>query len=263
MLRSCIILNSFLIIHQAYSGKITEEQKTHICSSIDCNSLSPQLLLEAVQNPTMPLRFIVRAMLVEQLNTRRSMFTVPAESSQPRRQQRKDPVTLGAILQREAALHQSAHLKAAMDATSSRIQSLEKELNVMKKLLDESEKQQRSIMVSARSASFHNCSLENKIERGDIGSASSGSFRFYARGEKLGGSSSLGLEGSCTNETPRITKNIRQRLMKGLKSAFRVSKSPSKNGVESKKSNRMDQNRVGDEDDNVFVIIDKENLLSH
>ncbi|KAK7853568.1 btb/poz domain-containing protein [Quercus suber] len=249
---------------KAYSGKITEEQKTHICSSIDCNSLSPQLLLEAVQNPTMPLRFIVRAMLMEQLNTRRSIFTVPVESSQPRRQQCKDPVTLGAILQREAALHQSAHLKAAMDATSSRIQSLEKELNVMKKLLDESEKQQRSIMVSARSASFHNCSLENKIERGDIGSASSGSFRFYARGEKLeGGSSSLGLEGSCTNETPRITKNIRQRLMKGLKSAFRVSKSPSKNGVESKKSSQMEQNRVGDEDDNVIDIINKENLLSH
>lgn len=118
-------------------------------------------------------------------------------------------------------------------------------------------------MVSARSASFHYGS-ENKIERGDRGSNSSGSFRFCVRGEKIGGSSSsLGLEGSSCNGTPRTTKNIRQRLMNGLKSAFRVSKSTSKNGFESRKSSWKDQNGVGDEDDNAVVIVNKENLLSH
>jgi hypothetical protein len=203
-------------------------------------------------------------MLVEQLNTRRSICSIAESSTQPSRQQiSKDPITLGAILEREAVLHQSAHLKAAMHATSSRIQSLEKELNAMKNLLDESEKQQRSIMVSARSASFHYGS-ENKIERGDRGSNSSGSFRFCVRREKIGGSSSsLGLEGSSCNGTPRTTKNIRQRLMNGLKSAFRVSKSTSKDGFESRKSSRKDQNGVGDEDDNAVVIVNKENLLSH
>ncbi|KAG6666070.1 BTB/POZ domain-containing protein At3g49900 isoform X1 [Carya illinoinensis] len=242
---------------KGYSGKISDDLQAQICNSIDCNKLSPQLLLEAVQNPIMPLRFIVRAMLMEQLNTRRSILisSTAADHIQPCRQRTRSsskddgPITLGAILQREAALRQAAHLKAAMDATSSRIQSLEKELNVMKKLLNEPEILQRSILMgSGRSSSFHYGS-ENKIERGDRGSASSASLRCHVRsGEKAVGGSSSWDKGSCNNvgSTP---KNIRRRLINGLKSAFWISKSPSTNGIESRKSSMsrsMDRKGSGD-----------------
>jgi hypothetical protein len=245
-----VIFNNLFILFygQGCSGKLTEEQKTHICNSIDCNKLSPPLLLEAVQNPTMPLRFMVQAMFVEQLNTRRSILSA-TDSSQPRCRQPQriilssnkvdhedsPTITLGAILQRETAARQAAHLKAAMDATSSRIVSLEKELSVMKKLLNESETQRISIMESARSASFHYGS-QNKIERGERGSASSVSLRFCVRGERVGEGSSSSLE------TPRTRKNMRRRLMDGLKTAFRASK----NRFESSKSSRVDEDEYAE-----------------
>lgn len=201
---------------------------------------------------------------MEQLNTRRSIVisSTPAADIQPRMQARirsstKDvdgPTTLGEILQREAALRQAAHLKAAMNATSSRIQNLEKELNVMKKLLNEPEILQRSIlMASGRSSSFHYGSDQNKIERGEIGSASSVSLRCRVRsGEKaIEGSSSWDkASSSCSIGSTMTPKNIRRRLINGLKSAFWKSKSPSTNGVESRKSSmlRKDRNGAGDHD---------------
>lgn len=125
---------------QEHNGKLTEEQRTQLCSYIDCNKLSSQLLLRAVQNPRMPLRFIIRAMLAEQLNTHRSIFSATHHHSLTPHQA-SDHVTLGTILQRDAALRESAQLKAAMKATSLRIQNLENELSGMKKLLDDTEKE--------------------------------------------------------------------------------------------------------------------------
>ncbi|XP_059457458.1 BTB/POZ domain-containing protein At3g49900-like isoform X1 [Corylus avellana] len=248
-----VLYRTVTLYFKGYSGKLTEEQKTHICNSIDCNKLSPQLLLEAVQNPTMPIRFMVRAMLMEQLNTRRSILSATDRTQPPRRQRiiNEHPTTLGAILQREKAARQAAHLKAAMDATSSRIESLEKELSVMKKLLNEPDTQ-RSIMGSARSSSFHyGGGSENKIERVDRGSAS---LRFFVRGGR-GSSSSLEASSTDLAETPRTRKNMRQRLIYGLKTAFRVPKlSASKNEFESRKSSRVDQMGIRDEDEYGDVI---------
>ncbi|PRQ48196.1 putative SKP1/BTB/POZ domain, NPH3 domain-containing protein [Rosa chinensis] len=221
-----------------YNGKITEEQKAQICSSIDCSKLSPQVLLEAVQNPIMPLRFVVRAMLIEQLNTRRTILTAATDhhhSQLPLLQHHYDvsksdpaPVTtLGSILQRDNVLRQSAQLKATMAATSSRIKTLEEELNGMKKLLEEchNEKNDRSIMAGAggdrKSASFHyGSSDENNHSKLITKSASSSSFRLinFRRKEKTEGTNWA----SC-NGTPGLTKSISQRLISGLKKAFRVS----------------------------------------
>ncbi|KAL5753136.1 hypothetical protein ACOSQ2_023643 [Xanthoceras sorbifolium] len=266
------IINLYLKEH---NGKITEEQKTQLCSFIDCNKLSSGLLLQAVQNPIMPLRFIIRAMLAEQLNTHRSIFSATHHHSLTH-QHTSDPITLGTILQRDSALREAAQLKAAMNATSLRIQNLENELSGMKKLLDETEKEKnelndmnnrllheqekerndlingvkkllhqteierseldemdrllrepemgRSVLHSGRSVSFH-YGKENKVERGERGSISSLNVRFAGREERavLGSSS---LDGSC-NDGRKKNKNIGQRLISGLKSAFRVSKSSS------------------------------------
>ncbi|KAJ0096588.1 hypothetical protein Patl1_28523 [Pistacia atlantica] len=223
--------------HDEHSGKLTEEQKTHICCHIDCNKLSSQLLIHAVQNPRMPLRFIIRAMLTEQLNTRRSIVSASYNHNSHRHHQySRDPITLGAILQRDAALREAAQLKAAMNATSSRIQNLENELDGMKKLLIETEKErseltemnkllvepaekERCVLVSGRSASFHHVTENSKIERGERGSVSSLNIRFSGgreEGRALGSSS---FEGS-RNGTPRMKKNISLRLIAGLKRTF-------------------------------------------
>lgn len=246
-------------------GKITEEEKTQICNSIDCTKLSPQLLMHAVQNPRMPLRFIVRAMFIEQLDTRHSIISAtdqshprrPTNQPRPRRvsptdqphpcrqaivpatdqlnalqdypinqqhppshDREREAITLGAILQRDAALRQVTQLKEVMDATTSRIRSLEKDLNDMKKKLHTSERQ-TSLLESVGSASFNLSSANNKIQRGERGSVSSDGLRCDASDVKE--ENIVGLFGSSSQEgtfTPRLKKNIRQRLMKGLKSAF-------------------------------------------
>lgn len=235
---------------EEHSGKMREEQKTQICNSIDCNKLSPQVLLHAIQNPRMPMRFVVRAMLVGQLSSRRSIFS--AADSRLRRsidddEDDEDNITLGAILQREATMRENAQLKAAMDATSFRIQTLEKQLLCMKKMLQESDivvDRNRDVMESGRSASFHYGSGTNKIERVDRGAAS---FRFSGRDHHqrpaFGSSSS---ENSCTDHhSPKIRKNIGQRLIKGLKSALGVSNSATnKDGGDHKKSSSKSANEI-------------------
>ncbi|XP_022741783.1 BTB/POZ domain-containing protein At3g49900 [Durio zibethinus] len=226
---------------EEHNGKITEEQKTQICNSIDCNKLSPQLLLHAVQNPRMPLRFVVRVMLVEQLNTRRSIFSAANHHYSHRHRPRGNKITLGEILQRDATMRETAQLKAAMDATSTRIQTLEKQLLSMKKILQESDDQNegiagsRDVLKLGRSASFHYGS-RSKIERADRGAPASASLRLTSGPEeKACGSSSS--ENSCIHN-PRIKKIIGQRLIKGLKSALRVSNSATKNGSDHKKSSK-------------------------
>ncbi|KAJ0040884.1 hypothetical protein Pint_27894 [Pistacia integerrima] len=246
-----------------HSGKLTEEQKTHICCYIDCNKFSSQLLLHAVQNPRMPLRFIIRAMLTEQLNTRRSIVSASYNHNSHRHHQySRDPITLGAILQRDAALREAAQLKAAMNATSSRIQNLENELDGMKKLLIETEKErseltemnkllvepaekERCVLVSGRSASFHHVTENSKIERGERGSVSSLNIRFSDGREEGRALGSLSFEGS-RNGNPRMKKNISLRLIAGLKRTFRVSKHGSdKNKI----SKRVEGDKAGDIED--------------
>ncbi|XP_010247338.1 PREDICTED: BTB/POZ domain-containing protein At3g49900 [Nelumbo nucifera] len=245
--------------------KITEEEKSKMCGSVDCNKLSSHLLRHAVQNPRMPLRFIVRAMLVEQLNTRHCVISTAtsAINSHQRKVQVKDKneaVTLGAILQRDAALRQVAQLKESMETTNSRIESLERELMNMKNLLRESENK-REALESGRSASFR-FNSEKKVGKGERESVSSASFRFGDKGER-GGSSSSSSDRSCDENNLRNSKkSLGWRLMNGLKSAFRTSSStakPESDGwISSKEDGNCDED--GDED---LVVIKKDRPFHH
>ncbi|KAI4315068.1 hypothetical protein L6164_027915 [Bauhinia variegata] len=228
----------YLYLTENKFGKLTEEQRKQICNCIDCTKLSPHALIDCVQNPTMPLRFIVRAMLVEQLNTRHSIVSAATDaqhvsSSRERHRSRESRsrsiTTLGEHLHRDAAFRQAAQLKAAMDSTSCRIQSLERELCAMKKLLldrqgEEAEEQKinynSSVLHSERSASFHYVGRggNGKIERGERGSVSSSNLRFDSRREEC-----HPCDADTELNTPRISKTFRQRFMNGLKNAFRVS----------------------------------------
>ncbi|KAJ8545995.1 hypothetical protein K7X08_018578 [Anisodus acutangulus] len=202
-----------------YKGKISDEEKIIMCNYIDCTILSPQLLMHAVQNPSMPLRFVVQVMFIEQLNTRRSILTATVAEKhhhghQINHLQNKNEVSLGTI--------QVAQLKAAIKATSSRIQSLEQELSGMKKLLKESDQNTKNNL-SHDSASFR-LSSENKIERGQIGSVSSASFRILTARDRAIMGSSNSSEVSYEESTKAEKSNFSRRFMNELKSAFRVSK---------------------------------------
>ncbi|XP_042015763.1 BTB/POZ domain-containing protein At3g49900-like [Salvia splendens] len=179
-------------------GSLREEEKIQMCNYIDCSILSPKLLMHAVQNPRMPLRFVVQAMFLQQLNTRHSIISSAAGH---RGRGRKEPpasavATLGAILKKDAAQRQVSQLKAVMTATSSRIQTLEEELTGMRQLLGQPQ---------SRSASFRFSSEDaNKLQRGQLGSFSSLSYRDVA---------------PSSHEV-----NFGRRLMNGLRSAFRLQK---------------------------------------
>ncbi|KAM3252650.1 BTB/POZ domain-containing protein [Capsicum annuum] len=248
-----------------YKGKISDEEKIAMCNYIDCTILSPQLLMHAVQNAKMPLRFVVQAMFIEQLNTRRSILTATVSDNNQHQHQHRDhhmnhqlqnknEVTLGTILERDAALRQVSQLKAAMNATSSRIQSLEQELSGMKKLLEESDQNAKNNLShnSARSASFR-LSSENKIDRGQIGSVSSASFRILTARDRAIMGSSNSSEISFEESTKVEKSNFSRRLMNGLKSAFRVSKKKTETKVENAKEAEDGKEQHGD-----VVVIKKD-----
>ncbi|CAN8268204.1 unnamed protein product [Cochlearia groenlandica] len=224
-----------------HDGEITEEEKVQICNSIDCDRLSPPLLLHAVQNPKMPLRFIVRAMLQEQLNTRHSIMAAAATAVPTGNRHhevvaaaaiaaaRDSSVTLGSLLQRDTAARQNSRLKAAMSSTSSRISSLEKELEDMKKFITkesseriiiEPTRSSNRVIDSARSASFHQVSNNNLhlTRRGERGSVSSLSTTFRRGGERATTLSDLG-------RMPRREKSLGKRLINGIKNVFSSSSS--------------------------------------
>ena len=96
---------------------------------MDTKRLSAGVLVRLMQNPRMPLRFIVQAMLMEQLLTRRAVFDcVPGAGG----------ATLGGILRRDAAIRQEAHLRTNMESTGARVQALEREIAEIKKRLRQS-----------------------------------------------------------------------------------------------------------------------------
>lgn len=246
-----------LFFQQEYKGKITDEEKVIMCNYIDCSILSPQLLMHAVQNARMPLRFVVQAMFIEQLSTRRSILTTTAADNHNHHidvLHSKNDVSLGAILERDAALRQVSQLKAAMNATSSRIQSLEQELSGMKKLLNESDQNAKNDLShnSARSASFR-LSSENKIDRGQIGSVSSASFRILTARDRAVMGSSNSSEVSYEENTKVEKINFSRRFMNGLKNAFRVPKKKTETKVENVKEAENGKQQHGE-----VVVIKKD-----
>ncbi|MQM12881.1 hypothetical protein Taro_045801 [Colocasia esculenta] len=210
---------------QNHAGKLTEEEKARICYSVDSKRLSPGLLIHLVQNPRMPLRFIVQAMLVEQLLTRRAIFdrvrkARPADNILPGSS--GGGVTLGGILQRDATIRQAAHLRASMEATSFRIQTLERNLANMKRRLSRS--QQGSTPLAAEDVG----NLET-----EVGSepARSASCRFFGPEEKANVETWVPTMRSCSG-SPRSGRSLGQMLVDRFRNALRRTKLGPDGGVD-------------------------------
>jgi hypothetical protein len=58
---------------------LSAEEKATLCGHLDCRKLSHELCIQAVQNDRMPLRLIVQALFVQQLQTHRT-FTECSDS---------------------------------------------------------------------------------------------------------------------------------------------------------------------------------------
>ncbi|XP_020235019.1 BTB/POZ domain-containing protein At3g49900 isoform X2 [Cajanus cajan] len=182
--------------------KVKEEERSGICNSIECSKLSSETLIECVQNPRMALRLVVRAVVVEHLNTRHSMALASAQRE--RRQRRRRSMTLGEFLHRDAALSERAKLRTTMDCTNGRIGRVEEEVRCMKRVLRECEEKE-----ALRSESFHFVAVEKGggVKKGERWSASfDGGMR----------------RSSFSVDVPKMSATFGQRFMSGLKNAFRM-----------------------------------------
>ncbi|KAL6975622.1 hypothetical protein U1Q18_024415 [Sarracenia purpurea var. burkii] len=147
-------LNAFLQAHP----NISQEEKGLVCKYLNCQKLSQEMCIEAVQNESMPLRLIVQALFVQQLNAHQVFkecsdsfryahhageFSGSLSSSRyansKTQNQGESPLMegeeavirpLSSLLQKDLAMQRSEY-----ESTSFRIQNLEQELMSLKKSL--------------------------------------------------------------------------------------------------------------------------------
>lgn len=141
---------------------LSQEQKGAVCKYLNCQKLSQEACIEAVQNDLMPLRLIVQALFVQQLNTHQAFrecsdsfrFTNIGEFSGSLSSSRcpnsktqnvaespysdgVEPVskTLSFLLQKDVTAQRYELSRKEYESTSFRIQNLEQELSSLKKTL--------------------------------------------------------------------------------------------------------------------------------
>ncbi|KDP29896.1 hypothetical protein JCGZ_18465 [Jatropha curcas] len=138
---------------------VTQEEKGAACKYLNCQKLSQEACIEAVQNELMPLRLIVQALFVQQLNTHQ-VFKECSDSSRfahcgefsgslsssrcPNSKSQNlaespysdgaEPVskTLNFLLQNDIAAQRYELSRKEYESTSFRIQNLEQELLSLK-----------------------------------------------------------------------------------------------------------------------------------
>ncbi|CAL0315943.1 unnamed protein product [Lupinus luteus] len=147
-------INNFLKIHPGMS----QDEKGAVCKHLDCQKLSQEACIEAVQNEMMPLRLIVQALFVQQINTHKafkdcsdsfryancgelsgslSSSKCPYSTSQNLGESPcTDSRPLSFFLKKKDILMQNSEYSTAeYESTSFRIQNLEQELMSLKKSL--------------------------------------------------------------------------------------------------------------------------------
>ncbi|CBI28410.3 unnamed protein product, partial [Vitis vinifera] len=150
-------MNAFLHAHP----NISQEEKGMVCKYLDCQKLSQEVCIEAVQNELMPLRLIVQALFLQQMNTHQafkecsdsfryahcgefsgslSSSRYPNSKSQnlgesPYMDGEPGSRPLSFLLQKDPVMQRSELSKKDYESTSFRIQNLEQELMSLKRNL--------------------------------------------------------------------------------------------------------------------------------
>ncbi|KAK6784840.1 hypothetical protein RDI58_018295 [Solanum bulbocastanum] len=206
-------LSTFLIAHPDMS----QEEKGLVCKYLNCQKLSQEVCIEAVQNELMPLRLIVQALFVQQLNTQQafkecsdsfryaqcgeysgslSSTIYPNSKSQnlvesPYMEGSEGGSKTLSFLLKDSAVQRSEFSRKEYESTSFRIQNLEEELMSLKKTLQlqHISKQTETISkkvepVSANFESFKPYGIEGRTpSKKSIGQATSciGSVNFSSQ----------------------------------------------------------------------------------
>ncbi|KAI3809707.1 hypothetical protein L1987_19305 [Smallanthus sonchifolius] len=147
-------LDIFLQVHT----ELSQDEKSMVCKYLNCQKLSNEVCIEAVQNELMPLRLIVQALFVQQLSTHKALKecsdsfryahygdfsgSIPSSRFANSRSQnlqesprvdvedtRNQPLSL--LLQKD--LDQPEFCKKEYESTSFRIQTLEQQVMTLKR----------------------------------------------------------------------------------------------------------------------------------
>ncbi|KAJ4981668.1 hypothetical protein NE237_032505 [Protea cynaroides] len=163
---------------------LSQEEKASVCKYLNCQKLSQETCIEAVQNEFMPLRLIVQALFVQQMNTHQafkdcsesfryvhgdfsgslSSIRYPNTNSQNLGESPcKEPVEgesvgrpLGLLLQKDVISRKD------YESTSFRIQNLEQELMSLKKSLRWQMPLKELEPTCAKPPSLRPCSLQGR-----------------------------------------------------------------------------------------------------
>ena len=187
---------------------LSSEEKASVCKYLNCQKLSQEICIEAVQNELMPLRLIVQALFAQQLHTHQAFkecsesfryiqygeFSGSLSGSRchiPRSQNLGEspfqqaieegettirPPPLGSLLQKESSTKRSELNKEDYESTSFRLQTLEQELMSVKISLRRQNVPKGSGHVTPKTESFRVIGLEGRTvvkKRKSLGQVSS------------------------------------------------------------------------------------------
>ncbi|WJZ99671.1 hypothetical protein VitviT2T_018093 [Vitis vinifera] len=189
-------MNAFLHAHP----NISQEEKGMVCKYLDCQKLSQEVCIEAVQNELMPLRLIVQALFLQQMNTHQafkecsdsfryahcgefsgslSSSRYPNSKSQnlgesPYMDGEPGSRPLSFLLQKDPVMQRSELSKKDYESTSFRIQNLEQELMSLKRNLQWQSMSKKTEQLSNKSQSLKSYGLDGKTlskKRNTLGQA--------------------------------------------------------------------------------------------
>ena len=187
---------------------LSSEEKASVCKHLNCQKLSQEICIEAVQNELMPLRLIVQALFVQQLHTHQAFkecsesfrymhcgeFSGSLSGSRcllPRSQNMGEspfkqpteegertisPAPLGSLFQKDCSTKRSELNKEDYESTSFRLQTLEQELISLKRSLRRQNVPKGSDHVTPKTESFRLIGLEGRTvvkKRKSLGQVSS------------------------------------------------------------------------------------------
>ncbi|CAN1857446.1 BTB/POZ domain-containing protein At5g48130 [Linum perenne] len=145
-------MNSFRQAHR----NLSQDEKAAVCKYLNCQNLSQEACVEAVQNDMLPLRLIVQILFVQELSTHHAFrecsdsfryaqcgdfsgsltsSSCPKNQNLTESQYTKGAETLNFYLQKELTSERWDFSRKEYESTSFRIHSLEQELVSLKKTI--------------------------------------------------------------------------------------------------------------------------------
>ncbi|KAK4484300.1 hypothetical protein RD792_006877 [Penstemon davidsonii] len=192
-------LNTFFRSHP----HLSQEEKGSVCKYLSCQKLSQQVCVEAVQNELMPLRLIVQALFVQQMNTQQAFKDCSVEYS-------AESISSRYIIASEGGGGGGGSRppisRTDYESTSFRIQNLEKEVSSLKRSLLQSQQQRPYGLVERRTSKKKNPSTHGHGQV--ISSSCIGTVNFASQRKMSGSMQKMSLEGERVVLVPYMKEHV-------------------------------------------------------